>query len=126
MSKNNKVIDYFDLRLQFKAEHHADLKATIDDYEHYYDYIKMTPKLREQVLLINSNDLIPFLGYLDTNHWNELDKQRFKAEIRAKLEDLLGKALHPDFRAHYQWCLAGQENFEWGRFVNEQGERSGT
>jgi hypothetical protein len=121
MTSTKKVIDYFDLKITFKADHKPDLENTINLYEHNYDYIKMTPKLRAQVLLLNSIDLIPFLGYLDHSQWSELDTQRLKSEIKGKLEDLLGKSLHADYRAHYQWCLAGLENFEWGRFVPEGG-----
>ena len=119
MKTSSKVIDYYDLKIHYKRDHQTDLERAIQSYENNYDYLKMTPKLRDQGLLINSNDLIPFLGHLDTSTWVELDIQRLKTEIRQKLGDLLGKAIHSEFRSHYQWCLTALETFQWGRFLKE-------
>lgn len=120
MSRSQKVIDYLDLKISFLASQTEDLTQAVEDYEASYDYIKMTPKLRKSQLLINSNDLIPFLGYLQIGDWTQLDRRRLKTEIRSRLEDILQKALHAESRVHYQWCLAALENFEWGRFLQPE------
>jgi hypothetical protein len=112
-------IDYLDLRINLSPKQHQLIKQTIQKFEDHYDHIKVSPKLRDEYLLINSYDLISFLGYLDMDSWSEIDLQRLKSEAKFKMQDLMNKAIHANYRAHYQWSLTALESFEWGRYLKE-------
>jgi hypothetical protein len=81
-----------------------------------HNYVECPPKIKHDVLEINSTDFIAFLGYLDPTPLDELELRRFKKNARKSIEQLLVKSLSSTNQAHYKWCLTAMKSFPLGRF----------
>lgn len=119
-------VEYLDLSLRIPDHLQEHAQAWIQRFLDEGEEIVSPPKIRLGVLRINSQDLVQFLGFVDPETLTVMDLQRLKSNAKAQMEDLLRKSLHPDYRYHYQWCLAALKNFEFGRFVSEDVRPSGS
>ena len=121
-----KRIEYLDLSLRIPPHLLEVARRWVEQFNDEGEEIVSPPKMKAGVLRINSQDLIQFLGFVDPEELSAIDLQRLKSLAKEQLQIGLGKVLHPDYRYHYQWCLAALENFEFGRFVASSVRPSGS
>lgn len=119
MSSEKKQVQHLDLALRIPPETDELFKQWLIDFEEGHDYVQVSPKLRGQTLKINSQDLIDFLGFIQPDEINAFHLRQFRKQVEDQLKAMLSKSLHPDYRYHYQWCLAALNNFDDGRFHQE-------
>lgn len=119
MKSGKKVIDHLDITLPVHPELQELCQRWLDRFSDEHDYIEATPRLRRGTLLINSTDLISFLGYIDPTGCPEIEMARFKRAVRTQLENQLLYSVSQDTRAHYQWCLTALKSFAWGRYLSD-------
>lgn len=115
MNRRNDPITYLDISISIPPALESDFAHFLEQFIENHLHIESIPKLREGVLHINSMDLIPFTGYIDSSKCNELDLYRFKSDVRKALEQQLLKSLSLAHQGHYKWCLAAFESKEFGR-----------
>ena len=84
MAKNsNPIVDYYDLKIPI-PDHVVEVASkALEEFEEHHDYIVLSPKLKNNLLKINSTDFIALLGYLEfvkqyvlvkTMYWLSLHK----------------------------------------------------
>ena len=117
MREKKSGIDYLDLYLELSESQLAPIEYALEQFEDHYIHTQVAPRLKNGMLLINSSDLVPFLGYVNPESFNEMDRFRFRNEIKKKLEAQLSKSLSLDNQSHYKWCLAAANSKEMGRFL---------
>jgi hypothetical protein len=113
---NPRHIDYRDLQISVSDNLSPFLAVWIEEFNSSFENIIIEPRLRAGLLLINSFDLINFLGYADPSLVSEIDWKRFKKECERQMGMLLQKSIHPDRRYHYQWSLTALNQFLEGRY----------
>lgn len=121
----SRRVEHLDLSLRLPPHLLELTQQWIEQFTEEGEEIVTPPKIRKDVLRINSQDLIQFFGYVDPEKLTSLDLQRLKSLAKEQLELGLNKSLHADYRYHYQWCLAALENFEFGRFNHNQSKAVG-
>lgn len=123
---SQRRVEHLDLSLRLPP-HMKDLIETwLEQFLEEGEEIVTPPKIKKGLLRINSQDLIQFLGYIQPGELQPIDLQRIKTLAKDQLELSLNKSIHPEYRYHYQWCLAALENFELGRFHPDSARVSGS
>ena len=117
MRGQHAQIDYLDLQLAVSPHQAEAIEKAIAVFDDQQLHIEVTPRLKKSYLLINSSDLVPFLGYLDPGELSEIDLKRLRKECAVKLEAQLNKSLSSSNQAHYKWCLAAIRSKAIGRFL---------
>lgn len=115
---SHKQVEHLDLRISIPNNMIGNFENWLEDFHDHEDYVVTAPRLTNGVLRINSVDVVGFLGYLDPSVFSELELARLKKTLQQQLSHLQQKSLSPDFRYHYQWCLAAIENLPWGRHLD--------
>lgn len=122
----SRSVEHLDLSLRIPEHLMEQIQGWLDDFLTESEDVIKTPKMKSGALRMNSQDLIEFLGYVDPSQLSDVDQQRIKSLAKEQLQDNLNKAIRSEYRYHYQWCLAALQNFEWGRFINEEFRSSGS
>ncbi|MDC0357874.1 hypothetical protein OAO01_03590 [Oligoflexia bacterium] len=117
MNRSSKVIDYLDLSVVLPDRALELFQKWLDHFEEAHDFVERSPRLKNKTLLMNSTDLITFMGYVDPAELSEFEFFQFKNSVKQALEQLLLKSLSLDHQNHYKWCLAALNNLEVGRFL---------
>jgi len=116
MSRNvKKTIDYLDLKIKIPKNLTKQFQGWLKQFEDHHDFIVTYPKLKNEILKINSTDIIPFLGYIDPSQLTELEQKRLERDISDQMGQYINKTTSSEYKSHYQWCLAALKNFPWGR-----------
>lgn len=113
----DKKIDYLDLRIHLPREASDKLHSSLKVFLESHDEITQTPKIRDEELLINSDDFISFLGYLNPKDFSEFELRQLKAEAKRQMQQLSLKTVSPEFRNHYTWCITVMGQHKVGRFL---------
>jgi hypothetical protein len=117
MAKKSKTIDYNDICIKVSAIQAEIFKNFLNNFTENHLHIEVPPKLKDNLLYINSTDLIAFTGYIDKKELSEMDFFRFKQDACKQLEQQLIKSLSVEYQAHYKWCLAQVKNQKFGRYL---------
>jgi hypothetical protein len=119
MPRKSSVIDHLDLEIEIPEISLERFNRWLDDFVENHTHVEVKPKIKNSILLMNSNDLVAFMGYIDQEEISQIELYRFRSHVVRELERNLLKAVSLDSRSHYQWCLAALKNFELGRFREE-------
>lgn len=117
MNKSSTTIDYLDLSVSVSPTSQEALERVLDRLKDSYLHLEREPKLKDGTLVINSNDFIAFLGYLDPQELSELELRRLISSAEAAMDQCLLRSVSVDKQAHYKWCVAALKNFELGRYL---------
>ena len=120
MRHSDKPIDYLDLYISLTEASEAKFEQFLEDFSESHIYIEISPRIKNEVLMINSTDLIAFTGYIDTTQLSEIELFRFKTKAKEQLEQQLVKSLAVSNQAHYKWCLTQLNSLEFGRYLRPE------
>lgn len=115
----NQTIDYLDIAIPIPAQLIETFTLWLEEFDNEYDYTVRSPRLKKDLLKINSSDLIAFLGYVQPDQLSEFESKKFMSDIKSQFEQNSNLTTSKDFRNHYQWCLAALNHFKWGRHREE-------
>ncbi len=116
MPRRVENIAYLDLAIPVTANLHSSFEMWLGDFVEKHAVIEVPPKLRKNLLQINSTDLVAFLGYVDPQGFSEIELKRLRVDIKRQIERQLLKSLSLEHQAHYKWCLAAIKSLAWGRY----------
>ena len=119
MKSNQSPIDYADLEINLQGIPRDLIEKWLADFEK--ENRSARPELKQEVLFINSDDFITFLGYVQIDKISEMELQRLKTRAKQELERLLFNSTIVEHQYHYKWCLAALQNFEIGRKRKQEG-----
>ncbi len=118
MSTQQRIIDFLDVIVRLPHASVPQLEETLQRFVTEYNFVEIEPKIKDGRLLINSTDLIAYLGYISPDLLTEFEKVQFRQNIIDALDQLLLRAVNTDFRSHYKWCIAAVKNLELGRYLD--------